>query len=166
MIEARAHTHDPADPNGSITLAYSERYRRRMKMRTDQGQEFLLNLHEATELRDGHGLQLEDGAIILVKAANEPVADIVCADRQHLVRVAWHLGNRHLPTQIMGDRLRILQDHVIEEMARGLGATVERKDAPFNPEGGAYGHGRTQSHEHGHTHAHAIGHSHRHEHGG
>lgn len=162
-LEIIPHSSKGREPTLSVTLPYADRYRRRMKMVTDDGMEFMLNLSEPTELKDGDGLKLEDGSIIVVKAADEPVADIVCDNQHHLVRVAWHLGNRHLPTQIMGDQLRILQDHVIEDMARGLGATVERKEAPFNPEGGAYGHGRTHGHAHGHSHGHdhqAHGHSH------
>ena len=144
----------------TVTLDYDSRFRRRIAMTGNDGTEFLLHLSEATELRAGCGLVLEDGRVIAVEAADEPVADIYSRDRHHLVRLAWHLGNRHLPTQIMADRLRIRQDHVIEAMAKGLGATVERLDAPFDPEGGAYGHGRTQPHDHGHGHHH---HDHDHE---
>ena len=98
---------------------------------------------------------LEDGRLIEVVAAPEPLIEIRCPDPLHLVRVAWHLGNRHLPTQIMAKGLRIRRDHVIEEMVRGLGARVIEIEAPFDPEGGAYavaGH----AHEHAHDHAHAM----------
>ncbi len=146
-------------PADTVTLDYDSRFRRRIAMTADGGLAFLLDLAEATELRDGDGLRLDDGRIVAVRAAAEPVTDILCRDAHHLVRVAWHLGNRHLPTQILPDRLRIRQDHVIEDMARGLGATVERLEAPFDPEGGAYGKGRTHGHDHGHSHGH--GHHHR-----
>jgi urease accessory protein len=97
----------------------------------------------------------------MVVAAAEPLVEIRTSDPNHMVRVAWHLGNRHLPTQIMGTRLRIRRDHVIEDMVRGLGAKVVPIEAPFDPEGGAYGHGTVTGHDHGHAH----GHSHSHDHG-
>lgn len=139
----------------TVTLEYDSRYRRRIALSGDAGLAFLLDLPEATELREGDRLKLDDGRVVLVRAADELVADLLCRDPLHLVRVAWHLGNRHLPTQIFADKLRIRQDHVIETMAEGLGARVERRLAPFDPEGGAYGRGRTQGHNHGHAHGHA-----------
>ena len=96
-------------------------------------------------------------------AAAEPLAEVTCDDIDHLVRVAWHLGNRHLPTELLGTCLRIRRDHVIEDMLVKLGAHVTHVSAPFNPEGGAYGHGRTHGHDHGdddHSHSHHHGHSH------
>ena len=143
----------------TVTLDFDHRRRRRLKLETDGGAAFLLDLPELKTLRDGDILLLEDGSAIAVRARNEPVADIRCNDLAHLVRVAWPLGNRHLPTELMGDRLRIRQDHVIEDMAVKLGATVKRLNAPFNPEGGAYGHGETEGHSHG------VGHNHGHHHG-
>ena len=158
VVQAGAWSGAPAD---KVTLDYDARFRRRRAMRGDGGLEFLLDLPEATELRDGDGLRMEDGRIVAVRAAPEPVADLAARDAHHLVRLAWHLGNRHLPTQIFRDRLRIRQDHVIEAMAQGLGAEVTRLDAPFNPEGGAYGVGRTHGHDHGlgshHSHSRAHG---------
>ncbi|MAZ03291.1 MAG: urease accessory protein UreE [Sneathiella sp.] len=141
----------------TITLDFDSRRRRRIKLTADGGMEFLLNLQEVKTLRDGDILLLEDGSGIKVRAKDEPVADIRSPDIAHLVRVAWHLGNRHLPTELMADRLRIRQDHVIEDMLVRLGAIVERLDAPFNPEGGAYGHGETEGHDHGHAHGHSHG---------
>lgn len=141
----------------TVTLDFDHRRRRRLKLESDNGLFFLLDLPELKTLRDGDILLLEDGSAIGVRARNEPVADIRCNDLAHLVRVAWHLGNRHLPTELMGDRLRIRQDHVIEDMAAKLGATVTRLEAPFNPEGGAYGHGETEGHSHGHSHGHHHG---------
>ncbi|MBL4740907.1 MAG: urease accessory protein UreE [Sneathiella sp.] len=143
------------DIRGTITLDFDNRRRRRIRLKSDEGLVFLLNLPEVSTLRDGDFLQFEEGGVIQVKAAAEAVVDIRCDNTAHLVRVAWHLGNRHLPTQLLGGRLRIRQDHVIEEMVQILGATPQRLNAPFNPEGGAYGHGETQGHDHGdHTHAH------------
>ncbi|MEX0584087.1 MAG: urease accessory protein UreE [Sneathiella sp.] len=141
----------------TITLDFDSRRRRRMKLTADGGMTFLLDLQEVKTLRDGDTLLLEDGSGILVRAKDELVADIRSPDLAHLVRVAWHLGNRHLPTELMADRLRIRQDHVIEEMLAQLGAIVDRLDAPFNPEGGAYGHGETEGHDHSHSQGHSHG---------
>ena len=125
-------------PAGIVVLDFDSRHRRRIVLRTAQGLEFLLDLDNAHRLREGDALMLEDGRLIEVEAASEPLAEIRCADLRHLVRVAWHLGNRHLPTMLDGDRLLIRCDHVIEDMVRGLGASVTHLEAPFNPEGGAY----------------------------
>ncbi len=152
-----------------------------MAMVGTRGLEFLLDLEEALALRGGDALVLEDGRLIEVVAAPEALIEIRGADPHHLVRVAWHLGNRHLPTQIVGKGLRIRRDHVIAEMVKGLGARVIEIEAPFDPEGGAYaggGHGshthaahNHQNHDHvhdehcdhGHDHNH-DGHSHAHDH--
>ncbi|MEP2927121.1 MAG: urease accessory protein UreE [Bauldia litoralis] len=140
----------------TVVLDHDNRHRRRLAMTGEGGLAFLLDLAEATTLRDGDGLRLEDGRIVAVKAAAEPLAEIGPTDPAHLVRIAWHLGNRHLPTQLLGERLLIRRDHVIEAMLVGLGATVTHVEAPFDPEGGAYGHGETHGHSHGgHHHSHA-----------
>ena len=146
---------------GTVTLDFDSRRRRRIRLTTDEGQDFLLNLAEVATLRDGDILQLDNGDGIKIQAANEAVVDVICVDTAALVRIAWHLGNRHLPTQLMGNKLRIRQDHVIEEMLVILGADPKRVNAPFNPEGGAYGHGETEGHSHGHDgHAHDHAHTH------
>ncbi len=136
---------DVARRRGRVTLASDARHRRRMAMRADEGFEFLLDLVHAAHLRGGDGLALEDGSYVEVRAADEPVMDVRCADPAHLARVAWHVGNRHLAVQILPDgALRLLDDYVIAEMAEKLGAAVERKLGPFDPEPGAYaggGHG-------------------------
>src|SRR5215208_7308823 len=128
-------THAPAD---TIVLDFDDRHRRRMAMTGTRGLEFLLDLENAVALRGGDALVLEDGRLIEVVAAAEPLIEIRGADPLHLVRIAWHLGNRHLPTQIMPKGLRIRRDHVIEAMVKGLGARVIEIEAPFDPEGGAY----------------------------
>ncbi|WP_281301010.1 MULTISPECIES: urease accessory protein UreE [unclassified Iodidimonas] len=161
-----------------VALFYDDRWRRRIMLETQGGRSFLLDLAEAEALREGDGLELESGEIIKVLAAPEPVADIHCDDSRHLGRIAWHLGNRHLPTQILTENnqsvLRIRHDHVIEAMVEGLGARVDLRDAPFDPEGGAYGKGRTHGHEdlghedlgHEHSdHAHPGHAAHGHAHG-
>lgn len=153
---------------GTVTLAVSDRHRRRIRMIADDGNAFLLDLVDAVMLTDGDGLGLEDGGIIRVRAAEEDVADIACDGTEHLARMAWHLGNRHLPVQILpGGILRITWDHVIAAMAEGLGGTVTRHKAAFQPEGGAYsggghGHGHSHDHDHDHDHGHHHGHDHAH----
>ncbi|MEA2884236.1 MAG: urease accessory protein [Bradyrhizobium sp.] len=135
----------------SVVLDFDDRHRRRMAMTGTRGLAFLLDLEQAVALRGGDALVLEDGRLIEVVAAAEPLAEIRGHDPQHLVRIGWHLGNRHLPTQIMAKALRIRRDHVIEAMVKGLGARVIEIEAPFDPEGGAYA---DAGHAHGHGHAH------------
>jgi len=125
-------------PADTVVLDFDDRHRRRMTMTGTRGLAFLLDLEKAVALRGGDALVLEDGRFIEVVAAPEPLAEVRCKDPGHLVRVAWHLGNRHLPTQIMAKGLRIRRDHVIEAMVTGLGARVIEIEAPFDPEGGAY----------------------------
>jgi urease accessory protein len=187
--QVRPHHRWSESPADTIVLDFDDRHRRRTAMTGTRGLEFLLDLESATALRGGDALVLEDGRLIEVVAAPEPLLEIRGSDPQHLVRVAWHLGNRHLPTQISGKALRIRRDHVIEQMVKGLGARVIEIEAPFDPEGGAYGgdshtqasdashdhgsHGRAhdhaddhQGHDHGHDHHHDehCGHDHHHGH--
>jgi urease accessory protein len=127
-------------------------------MQGEAGLEFLLDLPEAVALADGDGLLLEDGGVVGVKAAPERLIEVRAGEGVPLLRIAWHLGNRHLPTQLLGDALRIREDHVILDMLRQMGARALLIEAPFDPEGGAYGPGRTLGHDHGHGHSH--GHDH------
>ena len=135
----------------TATLPFDAREKRRFKLQDDTGEPFLLDLVKATVLRDGDGLTLEDGGIIRVAEAPEPVIDTKGSDARQTARLAWHLGNRHLPVQILPDgTIRLRADHVIEAMLVGLGAEVKTHDAPFSPEPGAYaGHGHGG---HGHHH--------------
>jgi len=179
--QVRKQHHWSEAPADTVVLDFDDRHRRRMAMTGTRGLAFLLDLESAVALRGGDALVLDDGRLIEVVAAPEPLAEIRCKDPQRLVRVAWHLGNRHLPTQIMANALRIRRDHVIEAMVRGLGARVIEIEAPFDPEGGAYadafhahapesdsrsGHDHP-SHEHssdGGEHRHHDGHDHLHRH--
>jgi urease accessory protein len=170
-------------PADAVVLDFDDRHRRRMVMTGTRGLEFLLDLEHAVALRGGDALVLDDGRLIEVVAAPEPLLEIRCSDPQHLVRVAWHLGNRHLPTQITPRGLRIRRDHVIEAMVKGLGARIIEIEAPFDPEGGAYaggghahadephehaGHGNAPhdhgDHPHDHGHHHGQGHDNHHHH--
>ena len=107
-------------------------------MTSVSGLEFLLDLDEAVVLRDGDALALEDDRMIVVRASPERLAVITARDAQHLTRLAWHLGNRHVPTEIRSDSLRIRDDHVLVGMLKGLGAEVTFVAEPFEPEAGAY----------------------------
>jgi len=132
----------------SVVLDYDDRHRRRMAMTGAKGTSFLLDLPGAAELRGGDALLLEDGRLVEVVAAPEPLLEIRCSDALHLARVAWHLGNRHLPAQLLPGALRIRRDHVIADMARQLGAAVTEISAPFDPEGGAYAASGGHHHHH------------------
>jgi len=152
-------------PTDAVVLDFDDRHRRRMAMTGTRGLNFLLDLENAVALRGGDALVLEDGRLVEVVAAPEPLLEIRGRDPHHLVRLAWHLGNRHLPTQIMAKGLRIRRDHVIEAMVKGLGARVIEIEAPFDPEGGAYA-GAAHGHPHEvHAHRHDAGHDHSHDHG-
>jgi urease accessory protein len=154
-----------AETAGVVTLAYHDRHRRRVRMSDDGGAEFLLDLPHAAVLGDGDGLALEGGGYLRVRAATEAVADIAADSPEHLARLAWHMGNRHVPAQVLSDGvLRILDDHVLVDMARGLGAKIVRHHAPFAPESGAYAGGHGHSHGPGHAHGHGPGHGVRHDH--
>jgi urease accessory protein len=135
-----------------ITLAYLDRHRRRIRLVAHSGAAFLLDLPRAQHLADGDGLELDAGGYVRVCAAPEAILEIEAADRPSLLRIAWHLGNRHLPVQVVGDRLRIREDHVIAEMIAGLGGRITRREAPFDPEIGAYAAGAA-AHHHAHNHA-------------
>jgi urease accessory protein len=122
----------------TITLAYVDRHRRRIRLVADSGEAYLLDLPRAHHLVDGDGLELDGGGYLRVRAAPEPVFEIEAADLGDLLRIAWHLGNRHLPLQVAGARLRIRADHVIAQMVAGLSGRITRLEAPFDPETGAY----------------------------
>ena len=130
----------------AVLLGYDDRHRRRLAMRGERGVEFLLDLAEATALRDGDGLVLDDGRMVEVRAKPEPLLVVTAKDAHHLTRLAWHLGNRHVPAAIEEGRMLIRPDHVLAAMLVGLGAEVSVVEAPFDPEGGAYSH---SSHHHG-----------------
>lgn len=138
------HTHDPVD---TITLDETARHRRRVKLVSDGGIEFLLDLPQARLLRHGEGLVLGDGRIIEVRAEPEKLMEVRGRDGRHLLALAWQIGNRHLAAQIKKDCILIRHDHVIRDMLIGLGAVVCDIEAPFDPEGGAYG-----DEHHGHHH--------------
>lgn len=125
-----------------------------MMMRGVRGLAFLLDLAEATALRGGDALVLDDGGLVEVVAAAEPLVEVSATDAAAIARIAWHLGNRHLPVQLHGRRIRLRRDHVIEAMVEGLGGRVVAIEAPFDPESGAYTEGPAHHHHGGHAHVH------------
>jgi urease accessory protein len=136
-----------------VLIDYDRRFRRRIVLSTVRGAEVLIDLPQAVRLRDGDGLAVESG-VIRVRAQPEPLMEIHAHGDGELLRIAWHLGNRHLPVQLLDDRIRIRADHVIGEMVEGLGGHVDLIDAPFDPEAGAYSggghhhHGDDDDHHH------------------
>ena len=138
---------DATEAVDSVLLDFDMRHRRRIVLRTEAGADLLLDLAQAARLRDGDGLVLETGGVVRVRARPEALLEVHAHGAGALARLAWHLGNRHLPVQVLGDRLRIRDDHVIAAMIEGLGAHVDSIEAPFDPEAGAYG-GLDHDHEH------------------
>ena len=135
---------------GALTVDFDARHRRRIRLTTDQGEDVLLDLPKAVAMADGDGLQLDDGRWLKVQAAAELIVEVRHKDPNQLTLLAWHLGNRHLPTQIRNQVLRIRPDHVIENMLHHFEADLVKVQAPFQPEGGAYsGHGRHHDHDDG-----------------
>lgn len=138
-----------------VILPFDLRQKSRLRVRLESGLEAALMLARGSILRGGDRLLTGDGRIVRVVAADEPVLHVTAADAQQLMRAVYHLANRHVPLQIGDGWLRLEQDHVLEDMLRGLGMNVERRHAPFEPEAGAYGGERGHVHAHGaHAHAH------------
>jgi urease accessory protein len=136
----------------TVTLTYLDRHRRRIRLVADSGKSFLLDLPRAHHLADGDGLELDSGNFVRVRAAPEPLFEIAADGPTDLLRIAWHLGNRHLPLQVVGNRLRIHADHVIAEMVTGLGGRITRLEAAFDPEAGAYAGPAPHHHDHDPNH--------------
>nr|WP_294527190.1 urease accessory protein UreE [uncultured Rhodopila sp.] len=129
-----------------VLIDYDRRFRRRIVLETMLGAELLIDLPQAVRLRDGDGLAVATG-IVRVCAQPEDLMEIHAHEEGELIRIAWHLGNRHLPVQLLGDRIRIRADHVIGDMVEGLGGHVDRIMAPFDPEAGAYAGGGHHHHD-------------------
>ena len=149
-----------------VSLDHEGRHRRRITLTGQKGTAFLLDLEKTATLNDGDAVKLEDGALILVKAAPQTLIEIKTENPMRLLKTAWHIGNRHTPAEITADAIYIEEDHVLAEMIRGLGCAMATVSRPFQPERGAYhdhAHG-DHSHDHGH-HDHDHDHGHHHAHG-
>ena len=128
-----------------LVLPFDLRQRSRLRITLESGLEAALTLDRGTILRGGDLLETEDGRVVKIVAAPQAVTDVTAKTPQALMCAAYHLGNRHVPLQVGEGWLRLEQDHVLIEMLIGLGMTTINKDAPFEPEAGAYGGG----HRHG-----------------
>ena len=144
----------------SVVLTADQRRMQTARLTGVNGTQIGLMLPEPVLLRNGDALELDDGSLVEVVVEPEPLVEIRGNDLTHLARLAWHLGDRHVPVQVLSNRLRIRRDAALEAMLQNLGARLTAIEAPFDPEGGAYAsqpaHGR---HEHGHDH------DHHHDHG-
>jgi urease accessory protein len=176
----------------TLTLDHEDRNRRRVALKGDAGLHILLDLDKPTALNDGDAIRLEDGRLVQIKAAPQSLLEIRADNPLRLMRVAWHIGNRHTPAEITADAIYIENDHVLAEMIRGQGCAMAMVERPFQPERGAYDHGHDHgahahddacgcghdhhahaghahaANEHGHKHAHADhdhGHADKHAHG-
>jgi len=136
-----------------VVLDADERHRRRIVLTGEHGTKFLLDLDRAVALKDGDGLVLDDGSIVAVAGRPEPLVEIEAQSPLELVRLAWHLGNRHTQVEIVGGKLRMCRDHVLENMVAGLGGKLTPIEAPFEPEAGAHGHAQGEhAHDDHHDH--------------
>lgn len=149
-------------PRTTLQLPFERRTRSRLRCELADGTALGVFLPRGTVLRHGTLLKTTDGSIVAVHAAPEDVSTVRCDDAHLLTRVAYHLGNRHVPLQIAPNFVRYQHDHVLDDMVRGLGAEVLFEQAPFEPEAGAYGGGH-RHHDHDH---HGHGHGHDHDHPG
>lgn len=158
----------------TLTLDHEDRNRRRVALKGDGGRDILLDLDKPTALNDGDAVKLEDGSLVLIKAAAQKLIEITAENPLRLARVAWHIGNRHTPAEITATAIYIEHDHVLAEMVRGQGCAMADVERPFQPERGAYDHDHADCghdhhghhhHDHGHGHSHVgHGHDHGHEH--
>lgn len=190
MLEIKAKLKIPraaykVEVRDRLLLSFDERTKSRLRTRLESGEEVALNLPRGEVLRGGDLLTGSDGRVIEVVSRPERLLHVEARNPVELARTAYHLGNRHVPVQVGDGFLRIAADHVLEDMAKKLGATVAALEAPFEPEAGAYagghrhdemGHGgkihefgHSGEHDHvhdehcGHDHHHGHGHRHRHE---
>jgi urease accessory protein len=141
----------------TVILDYIQRSAQTMTATGLKGGRFEIALAQATRLRTDDALLLEDGSLVEVVAAPEPLIEARAGDVAGLARLAWHLGDRHIPVQMLPNRIRTRREPGVEDLLKSLGAKLALIEAPFEPEGGAY-----DSHAHDHDHGHAHGHHHHH----
>ena len=137
--------YDFSEEVDTISLSYEERLMRRKKLVSDKGHEFLVDLEEMKSVLSNQVFKLESGKLITIKSKKENLIEI---KSENLNKLIWHIGNRHIPCQIEATRILIQSDHIIEDMVRRLGGQTKSVIEQFNPEGGAYGLGRTHGHKH------------------
>jgi len=138
MLIARNRIDTQRAFDAELILPFELRQKSRLRTTVASGEEIGLFLQRGTVLRDGDHLEADDGRIVRVSAAPEDLIEVRCANPDALARAAYHLGNRHTPTQVGAGWLRIAADEVLAQMLRGLGAAVTQLRAPFEPEAGAY----------------------------
>ena len=160
-----AGQYDPARVIDTVDLDYEDRRRRRATFTGRKGTEFHVDLAEAPTLMPGDAFELASGDLVAIEGRPERLVEFRSTDAAVITRVAWHLGNRHTPTQLLPNALRIRDDYVLVEMVKRFGAEVAFVEAAFQPEGGAYGHGTVTGHDHhDHDHPHDHGQPHQHDH--
>ncbi len=134
----------------TVILDYAQRSAGRVTVTGAKGGAFDIDLHQPARLHTDDLLLLEDGGLVEVVAAAEPLIEARAADLPGLMRLAWHLGDRHVSVQVLNNRIRAKRDAAIESLLKSLGAKIALIEAPFEPEGGAY----ASSHDHAHGHGH------------
>jgi len=146
-IDRESQEHTRLDAKEQLSLPFEIRQKARFVANLDSGQEIGIQIERGHILRDGDKLRAVNGDIIEIKAGNEAVSTIQVKDKKLLARVCYHLGNRHVQLQVESLYCRYLQDHVLDEMVKLLGADVVHEQAPFEPEAGAYAGGHHHAHE-------------------
>lgn len=160
IVLAAADRHDRPVID-TVILDYAQRSAQKITVTGVKGGAFEIDLRQPARLRTDDVLVLEDGSLVEVVAAPEPLIEARAADLAALSRLAWHLGDRHVPVQVLPNRIRARRDAGVEALLKSLGAKVAMIEAPFEPEGGAYASSHGHDHDHGHAHDH---HGHHHDH--
>jgi len=153
---------DSARHIDSVMLAPDQRRLQSAHLTGVNGTLIGLMLSEPVMLRMGDAFELDDGSLVDIVIEPEPLIEVRGNDLTHLARLAWHLGDRHWPVQVLTNRLRLRRDDALEAMLAALGARLTPIEAPFDPEGGAYA--THAAHDHGHHHHDGCGHDHHHDH--
>src|SRR5664279_4813785 len=138
MLTLRDRLAAPAASDDTLVLPFEQRQKSRLRAVLASGEEVGVFLERGTVLRGGDCLRADDGRVVRVVAAPEDLMEVRATSAEHLARIAYHLGNRHVRVQLGPDWLRFAADHVLANMLHGLGAIVTEVSAPFEPESGAY----------------------------
>jgi len=163
-VAAAGHRHERPVVD-TVILDYAHRSALKVIVTGIKGTVIEIDLRQPARLRTDDLLVLDDNTLVEVVAAPEPLIEARAADIAGLARLAWHLGDRHVPVQVLPNRIRARHDDAIENLLKSLGAKVTAIDAPFEPEGGAYASSHSHDHhDHDHANDHHHGHSHGHDH--